>query len=100
MPPFIGRGFALDVRVGGQNDLFHIRIVQTGHQFFDADVFEWLKEGHETYDLIFIDPPTFSNSKKFQGTFDVQRDHASLLKRAMNRLSNGGTLYFSNNADK
>lgn len=67
------------------------------HQFFDADVFEWLKEGHETYDLIFIDPPTFSNSKKFQGTFDVQRDHASLLKRAMNRLSNGGTLYFSNN---
>lgn len=67
------------------------------HQFFEADVFEWLKEGHETYDLIFIDPPTFSNSKKFQGTFDVQRDHASLLKRAMNRLSNGGTLYFSNN---
>lgn len=70
------------------------------HQFFEADVFEWLKEGHETYDLIFIDPPTFSNSKKFQGTFDVQRDHASLIKRAMNRLSNGGTLYFSNNFQK
>lgn len=70
------------------------------HQFFEADVFEWLKEGHETYELIFIDPPTFSNSKKFQGTFDVQRDHASLLKRAMNRLSNGGTLYFSNNFQK
>lgn len=67
------------------------------HQFFEADVFEWLKEGHEKYDLIFIDPPTFSNSKKFYGTFDVQRDHASLLKRAMNRLSNEGTLYFSNN---
>lgn len=67
------------------------------HQFFEADVFEWLKEGHEMYDLIFIDPPTFSNSKKFQGTFDVQRDHASLIKRAMNRLSNDGTLYFSNN---
>ena len=70
------------------------------HQFFEADVFEWLKEGHETYDLIFIDPPTFSNSKKFHGTFDVQRDHASLIKRAMNRLSNGGTLYFSNNFQK
>jgi 23S rRNA (guanine2445-N2)-methyltransferase / 23S rRNA (guanine2069-N7)-methyltransferase len=67
------------------------------HQFFAAVVFEWLKEGHEQYDLIFIDPPTFSNSKKFQGTFDIQRDHASLLKRAMNRLSNGGVLYFSNN---
>ncbi len=67
------------------------------HQFFAGDVFEWLKEGSEQYDLIFIDPPTFSNSKKFFGTFDVQRDHASLLKRAMNRLAPEGVLYFSNN---
>lgn len=67
------------------------------HQFFASDCFEWLKEGHEQYDLIFIDPPTFSNSKKFYGTFDVQRDHVSLLKRAMNRLTSDGTLYFSNN---
>ncbi|KAA8734935.1 bifunctional 23S rRNA (guanine(2069)-N(7))-methyltransferase RlmK/23S rRNA (guanine(2445)-N(2))-methyltransferase RlmL [Acinetobacter qingfengensis] len=67
------------------------------HQFFEGDCFEWLKEGHEQYDLIFIDPPTFSNSKKFYGTFDVQRDHLSLIKRAMNRLSGEGTLYFSNN---
>ncbi|MDM1250521.1 bifunctional 23S rRNA (guanine(2069)-N(7))-methyltransferase RlmK/23S rRNA (guanine(2445)-N(2))-methyltransferase RlmL [Acinetobacter johnsonii] len=67
------------------------------HQFFASDCFEWLKEGHEQYELIFIDPPTFSNSKKFYGTFDVQRDHLSLLKRAMNRLSTDGTLYFSNN---
>ncbi|WP_326518317.1 bifunctional 23S rRNA (guanine(2069)-N(7))-methyltransferase RlmK/23S rRNA (guanine(2445)-N(2))-methyltransferase RlmL [Acinetobacter sp. CAAS 2-6] len=67
------------------------------HQFFASDCFEWLKDGHEQYDLIFIDPPTFSNSKKFYGTFDVQRDHVSLLKRAMNRLTSDGTLYFSNN---
>ena len=67
------------------------------HMFFASDCFEWLKEGHEQYDLIFIDPPTFSNSKKFYGTFDVQRDHLSLLKRAMNRLTTDGTLYFSNN---
>lgn len=67
------------------------------HLFFAADCFEWLKEGHEQYDMIFIDPPTFSNSKKFHGTFDVQRDHISLLKRAMNRLSSGGVVYFSNN---
>lgn len=67
------------------------------HMFFASDCFDWLKEGHEQYDLIFIDPPTFSNSKKFYGTFDVQRDHLSLLKRAMNRLSTDGTLYFSNN---
>ncbi len=67
------------------------------NMFFASDCFEWLKEGHEQYDLIFIDPPTFSNSKKFYGTFDVQRDHLSLLKRAMNRLTTEGTLYFSNN---
>ena len=67
------------------------------HQFFASDCFEWLKEGHEQYELIFIDPPTFSNSKKFYGTFDIQRDHLSLLKRAMNRLTTDGTLYFSNN---
>ncbi|WP_312967082.1 bifunctional 23S rRNA (guanine(2069)-N(7))-methyltransferase RlmK/23S rRNA (guanine(2445)-N(2))-methyltransferase RlmL [Acinetobacter gerneri] len=71
--------------------------VDEQHQFFASDCFEWLKEGHEQYDLIFIDPPTFSNSKKFYGTFDVQRDHISLLKRAMNRLATDGTLYFSNN---
>ncbi|MEY2863584.1 MAG: hypothetical protein RLY58_1291 [Pseudomonadota bacterium] len=67
------------------------------HQFFAADVFEWLREGTEKYDLIFIDPPTFSNSKKFSGTFDIQRDHLSLIKRAMNRLTDDGILYFSNN---
>lgn len=71
--------------------------VDQQHQFFSSDCFEWLKEGHEQYELIFIDPPTFSNSKKFHGTFDVQRDHLSLLKRAMNRLTTDGTLYFSNN---
>ncbi len=67
------------------------------HRFFESDIFEWLKQGSEKYDLIFIDPPTFSNSKKFAGTFDVQRDHVSLLKRAMNRLAADGVLYFSNN---
>lgn len=72
------------------------------YEFIYADVFEWLKGSpqgtpNEKYDLIFIDPPTFSNSKKFGGTFDVQRDHISLIKRAMNRLAAGGVLYFSNN---
>ena len=70
------------------------------HQFYSAEVFEWQKEGSEMYDLIFIDPPTFSNSKKFFGTFDIQRDHMSLIKRAMNRLNTDGVLYFSNNFRK
>ncbi|WP_294034129.1 bifunctional 23S rRNA (guanine(2069)-N(7))-methyltransferase RlmK/23S rRNA (guanine(2445)-N(2))-methyltransferase RlmL [uncultured Moraxella sp.] len=67
------------------------------YQFISEDTFEWIKNNTEQYDVIFIDPPTFSNSKKFKGTFDVQRDHVALINRAMNRLSAGGVLYFSNN---
>ncbi|MEC5209089.1 23S rRNA (guanine2445-N2)-methyltransferase / 23S rRNA (guanine2069-N7)-methyltransferase [Psychrobacter sp. PL15] len=67
------------------------------YEFVAADIFEWIKDNTEQYDIIFIDPPTFSNSKKFQGTFDVQRDHAALINRAMNRLTADGVLYFSNN---
>lgn len=67
------------------------------YQFVAADIFEWIKDNTEQFDIIFIDPPTFSNSKKFQGTFDVQRDHSALINRAMNRLTSDGVLYFSNN---
>lgn len=70
------------------------------YHFVAADIFEWIKTNTEQYDVIFIDPPTFSNSKKFQGTFDVQRDHMALLTRAMNRLTTQGVLYFSNNFTK
>ena len=67
------------------------------HMFFASDCFEWLKEGHEQYDLIFIDPPTFSNSKKFHGTFDVQRDHRLLIEKAVAHLAQDGLLIFSTN---
>ncbi|WP_230660645.1 bifunctional 23S rRNA (guanine(2069)-N(7))-methyltransferase RlmK/23S rRNA (guanine(2445)-N(2))-methyltransferase RlmL [Psychrobacter sp. I-STPA10] len=70
------------------------------YQFVAEDIFEWIKDNTEQFDTIFIDPPTFSNSKKFQGTFDVQRDHAALINRAMNRLATDGILYFSNNFTK
>lgn len=70
------------------------------YTFIAADVFAWIKDNSEQYEVIFIDPPTFSNSKKFDGTFDVQRDHAALINRAMNRLASGGVLYFSNNFSK
>lgn len=65
-----------------------------------ADVMAWLEEDRGEYDLIFIDPPTFSNSKRMEGVFDVQRDHVALLDQAMARLAAGGTLYFSNNFRK
>jgi len=66
-------------------------------QLVQSDVMAWLEESREEYDLIFIDPPTFSNSKRMEGVFDVQRDHVRLLDLAMARLARGGVLYFSNN---
>lgn len=65
-----------------------------------GDVMSWLAEDRGEYDLIFIDPPTFSNSKRMDGVFDVQRDHVQLLDLAMARLAPGGVLYFSNNFRK
>jgi 23S rRNA (cytosine1962-C5)-methyltransferase len=49
------------------------------------------------FDLIVLDPPSFSNSKRMQASFDVQRDHADLLARVARLLSPGGRLVFSNN---
>ena len=65
-----------------------------------GDVMAWLEADRGEYDLIFIDPPTFSNSKRMEGVFDVQRDHARLIDLAMARLAPGGVLYFSNNFRK
>lgn len=75
-------------------------LTEDKYQFIASDIFTWIKENTEQYDVIFIDPPTFSNSKKFYGTFDVQRDHSALINRALNRLASGGVLYFSNNFTK
>lgn len=70
------------------------------HRLLQGDVMAWLAEDREEYELIFIDPPTFSNSKRMEGVFDVQRDHVQLLDLAMARLAPGGVLYFSNNFRK
>jgi len=67
------------------------------HRLEQGDVMAWLQACRDSYDLIFIDPPTFSNSKRMEGVFDVQRDHVQLLDLAMARLAPGGVLYFSNN---
>ena len=67
------------------------------HAFIQADCTTWLSDHNGKYDLIFIDPPSFSNSKRMQGTWDVQRDHVNLLTNARRCLNDGGTLIFSNN---
>ena len=70
------------------------------HRLEQGDVLHWLENDRGEYDLIFVDPPTFSNSKRLEGVFDVQRDHVALLDSAMAHLSRNGVLYFSNNFRK
>lgn len=67
------------------------------HRVVRDDCFRWLETADAEFDLIFMDPPTFSNSKKMRDTLDIQRDHPRLVELAMARLAPGGTLVFSNN---
>ena len=71
----------------------------SGHkyQFVQANCLEWLKKNTNKYDVIFIDPPTFSNSKRMEDSFDVQRDHVDLLTDALKCLARGGEIFFTNN---
>lgn len=67
------------------------------HRLHRADCRQWLSECDKQYDLILLDPPTFSNSKKMEGVLDVQRDHAELIQACMHLLAEDGLLIFSNN---
>ncbi|UJD75061.1 23S rRNA (guanine(2445)-N(2))/(guanine(2069)-N(7))-methyltransferase [Photorhabdus luminescens] len=67
------------------------------HRLIQADCLAWLARASEQFDLIFIDPPTFSNSKRMEDAFDVQRDHIMLMRQLKRLLRRGGTLMFSNN---
>jgi 23S rRNA (guanine2445-N2)-methyltransferase / 23S rRNA (guanine2069-N7)-methyltransferase len=72
----------------------------TAHRTIRADVMEWLDTCENKYDLILLDPPTFSNSKSMKTTLDIQRDHVNLIKSAMKLLSRDGMVIFSNNQQK
>ena len=70
------------------------------HSFVQADVLAFLERmrgAGARFDLIVLDPPSFSNSKRMRETFDVQRDHVDLLRRTTALLSRDGELLFSNN---
>jgi 23S rRNA (cytosine1962-C5)-methyltransferase len=74
---------------------------QTRFHFIHADATQYLKTlNPNSYDLIIIDPPTFSNSKRMKDFFDVQRDHVTLINDALQALPGGGTIYFSTNYTK
>ena len=68
-----------------------------------ADVLEWVSAARgagERYDLVFCDPPTFSNSKRMRETWDVQRDHVALIRDIAGLLAEDGLLVFSCNRRK
>lgn len=84
----------------GRRNLTLNGIAEKYHHFIQADCLQWLKDAQnesKRFDLIFMDPPSFSNSKRMMGVLDVQRDHVELIELAMGLLKPSGTLIFSNN---
>ncbi|WP_133471549.1 bifunctional 23S rRNA (guanine(2069)-N(7))-methyltransferase RlmK/23S rRNA (guanine(2445)-N(2))-methyltransferase RlmL [Paraglaciecola marina] len=76
---------------------FRLNGLKGAYEFVQADCLTWLKSHTSKYDLIFIDPPSFSNSKRMESTWDVQRDHINLISDALKCLNQGGEIIFSNN---
>jgi 23S rRNA (guanine2445-N2)-methyltransferase / 23S rRNA (guanine2069-N7)-methyltransferase len=71
------------------------------HRLLQEDVLAWLEQPpRERYDLIFLDPPTISRSKRMAQELDLQRDHVALIRSTLLRLQPGGLLVFSNNFRK
>jgi 23S rRNA (guanine2069-N7)-methyltransferase / 23S rRNA (guanine2445-N2)-methyltransferase len=78
-------------------------VAREPHELLQADCRRWLDEAvaaRERYDLIFLDPPTFSNSKRMQGVLDVSRDHGALIDLCTQLLNPEGLLVFSTNAQR
>jgi len=82
------RNFALNGIDPGRNRLVQADAVR----FIETERFS-----SDRYELIVLDPPSFSNSKRMQGVLDVQRDHAALIRGCMELLAPGGELLFSTN---
>ena len=71
------------------------------YQFVHADVKQYLKTlPSNKYDLVVMDPPTFSNSKRMKSVLDIQLDHAELINDVLRAMKTGGILYFSTNYSK
>ncbi len=68
------------------------------YDYVRADCLQWIAQADTVYDLIVLDPPTFSNSKRMDATLDIRRDHVELVKSCMSLLSETGMLLFSCNA--
>lgn len=99
--------------VGGASRVVSVdasaRYLETGRRNFErnvvsgsrgvwlrSDVMTFLRDDSSMFDLIYLDPPTFSNSKSERDDFDLQKDHVELIELCLRRLPKGGVLYFSN----
>lgn len=83
-----------------RNNLVLNGLDSTRHALYRGDCLQWLDEqaqGGKSFDLIFLDPPTFSNSKRMDGVLDLQRDHVGMIRRSMSLLRENGRLVFSTN---
>ncbi len=80
-----------------RKNLAHNGIGEAGNRVLREDCLNWLQREQRDYDLVMLDPPSFSNSKAMADSFDVQRDQVPLVEAAMARLRPGGILYFSSN---
>ena len=67
------------------------------HTYIQADCLQWLQAENNKYDLILLDPPTFSNSKRMQDVLDIQQDHVALIKECLRILKKDGQLLFVTN---
>lgn len=91
----------LNVPAGGGADSGADAVAGAKRRFIHADVKQWLDEiPAEGYDLVVMDPPTFSNSKRMKDFLDIQRDHAELINKTLRAMKPGGILYFSTNYRK
>jgi 23S rRNA (guanine2445-N2)-methyltransferase / 23S rRNA (guanine2069-N7)-methyltransferase len=85
-------------------DNFALNNIQGTHVFEQQDCIKWLNNRagsrQPKFDAIFIDPPSFSNSKRMEDIWDVQRDHVALIRDALACLAPNGIIYFSNNLRK
>ncbi|HET9433297.1 MAG TPA: SAM-dependent methyltransferase, partial [Chitinophagaceae bacterium] len=71
------------------------------YKYIQADVLQYLRTVSENpFDLIILDPPTFSNSKRMRDILDIQRDHVKLINDCLRILKPGGKIYFSTNYRK
>jgi 23S rRNA (guanine2445-N2)-methyltransferase / 23S rRNA (guanine2069-N7)-methyltransferase len=73
---------------------------EENHRLVQADCLDWLKTCDDRFDLIYIHPPTFSNSRRTGTIFDLRRQHATLIHLAMRRLAPGGRTVFATSAAK